>query len=219
LHLALIIDRVSEITVPIGIGLAVLVGVVTFAPDLRPDIFAFWRSRPISPSLWFWMKYLVGALAVLLTLYGPVVLLQCYFECRGRNQYFAPGFFACMPLLHLLAYSGAVCMICVVRQSTYAGILAFALPLAFMALCDSNTYQLHQPDWMSPWGVQDSLNQLQLDVAYDPAGRGIYNPSLFVFRYFPFVLFMASLIVPLTVLGWLGVRNDLGRMLRVTTER
>ena len=59
----------------IGAFVAVVVGVGAFAGELQPGISAFWRSRPIEPSAWFWTKFLTGAAALLLILEGPVVAM------------------------------------------------------------------------------------------------------------------------------------------------
>ncbi|HVX63935.1 MAG TPA: hypothetical protein VHC19_25150 [Pirellulales bacterium] len=113
-------------TLVVGTLVALIVGATSFAADLQPGLWTFWRSRPIQPALWFWPKYLAGAAAVLAFLDLPLAAL--YFIAAAGNWQieFPQGILACAPLLHLLAYSFAVCAICWVRRAIYAAILAFA---------------------------------------------------------------------------------------------
>lgn len=53
---------------------AIVVGSGLFSADLGAGLGAFWRSRPISPSLWFWTKFLVGLAAVVAVLDGVPIL-------------------------------------------------------------------------------------------------------------------------------------------------
>ena len=105
----------------IGCVLALLIGVGTFVSELQPDLHIFWRSRPISPSSWFWFKFIGGAIALVGLFDFPCILLTW----SGIVRTSSPGFAAVFPmLLHLLCYSIAVFMACIVRHSTYATVLA-----------------------------------------------------------------------------------------------
>ena len=55
---------------------ALSLGIASFAADLDPRINLFWRSRPISPSRWFWTKYAaaVAPLVVVFLLGGAAEL-------------------------------------------------------------------------------------------------------------------------------------------------
>ena len=52
---------VSVRDMPLGVVLSLVIGITSFSADLHPDVFAFWRSRPINPSVWFWTKFVSGA--------------------------------------------------------------------------------------------------------------------------------------------------------------
>lgn len=105
----------------VGCVLALLIGVGSFVSELQPDLHTFWRSRPISPSHWFWFKYTGGALALVGLFDLPCVLLTW----SGIAQTSSPGFAAVFPvLLHLLCYSFAVFAACSVRHSSYSTALA-----------------------------------------------------------------------------------------------
>lgn len=116
----------NDATVIVGTLVALVVGATSFAADLQPGMWTFWRSRPIPPALWFWPKYLAGAAAVLTFLDLPLAALYFIAAAGNWEIEFPQGILACAPLLHLLAYSFAVCAICWVRRAIYAAILAFA---------------------------------------------------------------------------------------------
>src|SRR5437764_546166 len=110
-----------------GIVLALLVGVGTFAPDLKPRVNTFWRSRPISASAWFWSKYMIGAGAMLLTIGLPALAATWWSSVREVPVEQLSGFFfmiASCGLLWLLMFAIAVATTCLVRHTLYASILA-----------------------------------------------------------------------------------------------
>ena len=49
---------------------ATVIGAGIFGAELQPGLADFWRSRPVSPSLWFWTKFTVGLIATLAVLDG-----------------------------------------------------------------------------------------------------------------------------------------------------
>ena len=105
----------------IGCVLALLIGVGTFVSELQPELHTFWRSRPISPSSWFWFKFIGGAIAMIGLFDVPCILLIW----SGFVQSSSPGFASLFPLLlHLLCYSIAVFMACILRHTTYATVFA-----------------------------------------------------------------------------------------------
>ena len=105
----------------IGCVLALLIGVGTFVSELQPELHTYWRSRPISPSSWFWFKFIGGAIAMIGLFDVPCILLIW----SGFVQSSSPGFASLFPLLlHLLCYSIAVFMACILRHTTYATVFA-----------------------------------------------------------------------------------------------
>lgn len=114
-------DAFDSMFPTVGCVLALLIGVGGFVSELQPDLHTFWRSRPISPSHWFWFKYTGGALALVGVYDLPCVLLTW----SGIAQTSSPGFAAVFPaLLHLMSYSFAVFAACSVRHSSYSTVLA-----------------------------------------------------------------------------------------------
>jgi ABC-type transport system involved in multi-copper enzyme maturation permease subunit len=102
-----------------GFALAVLIGVGSVGPELEPAVNTFWRSRPISASTWYWSKFALGLAAIVVTM-GPPTMAT--FPSNYGLEITQKGFFA-TPLLWLVAYSLAMTMTCLVRQSVQGGIL------------------------------------------------------------------------------------------------
>jgi hypothetical protein len=66
------------IAVLIAAVAALLVPIAVFVPDLDPRINTFWRSRPISPTCWFWATYgtaLVAMIATIALLAAPWLVM------------------------------------------------------------------------------------------------------------------------------------------------
>lgn len=123
-----IANRLSSGTFIVGVLWSAVVGAGIFASEFEPKLEQFWRSRPISPSAWFWIKFCVGLAAVLgvLDLVAILVGLQSF-----RQLSFA--YIACVPLLHALVYALAVVTICWLRRPVLAGTAAL-LGLYFIHL-------------------------------------------------------------------------------------
>jgi hypothetical protein len=182
-------------TVIVGTLVALVVGTVSFAADVQPGLWTFWRSRPIPPALWFWPKYFAGAAAVLAFLDLPLAALYLVATIGGWRISILEGILACAPLLHLLAYSFAVCAICWVRRAVYAGILAFAFVLAVV---------------VAPAG-RTSLEWLNADyVIVELNSTPIVDFADFAVAYLPFASFMLGLILAALLLAWRGAKHEQG---------
>jgi hypothetical protein len=145
----IILALFSGTAVTVGFLLALLIGVGTFAPDLEPRVNTFWRSRPISVSAWFWSKYLIGALAMLLTL-GLPALASAYWSHdhhlpSQQNKEFIYTAIS-WGLVWLLAFAVAVATTCVVRHTLYASILTVGIVLLYtIAVFWQNSTTGHPP--------------------------------------------------------------------------
>jgi ABC-type transport system involved in multi-copper enzyme maturation permease subunit len=200
-QLLMIAAIVAFFSVFFGVVVALVVGIGTFVAELQPDLLTFWRSRPISPTLWFWTKYVTGALAILLFLDGPTVVVALVAVACGTlggwasvTDPYVLAFLGCAPLLHLLAFSSAVCLICVVREAVYAGILTVGLLLvAFL------TPQLVPSlEWLGVTHVTDGLEHM-------PAGIGLVELARVLV---PFIGAMLGLSTVATLLAWQAVVRD-----------
>ncbi|HUY90066.1 MAG TPA: hypothetical protein VMV10_15120 [Pirellulales bacterium] len=182
-------------TVIVGTLVALVVGTVSFAADVQPGLWTFWRSRPIEPGLWFWPKYFAGAAAVLAFLDLPLAALYLVAAAAGWRISFPEGVLACAPLVHLLAYSAAVCAICWVRRAVYAGILAFAGVLGVL---------------MGPMGW-DSLQALNAGhVIGELNSAPIVDFADFAAAYLPFASVMLGLSIAAIFLAWRGAKSEQG---------
>lgn len=115
----------------LGSVLALIIGVGSFVHELEPKLHTFWRSRPISPSSWFWLKFSAG-FAVLVVLFDiPYVLLATFelipytFQAHLSRQGDASIVVTFFPvLLHLLVYCLSVLAACSIRHSIYSTVFA-----------------------------------------------------------------------------------------------
>ena len=124
-------DSFDSMYPTIGCVLALLIGVGTFVSALQPGLHTFWRSRPISPSSWFWFKFIGGAIALIGLFDVPCMLLAW----SGIVRTSSPGFAAIFPmLLHLMCYSIAVFFACTVRHSTYATVFAVGVIMSVILI-------------------------------------------------------------------------------------
>ncbi|HXT59283.1 MAG TPA: hypothetical protein VN699_11650, partial [Pirellulales bacterium] len=182
-------------TVIVGTLVALVVGTASFAADVQPGLWTFWRSRPIPPALWFWPKYFSGAAAVLAFLDLPLAALYLVAAVGNWSIAFPEGILACAPLLHLLAYSFAVCAICWVRRAVYAGILAFGFVAGVL---------------LAPEGWA-SLEKLNADYVIGELNSApIVDFADFAATYLPFASVMLGLTLAAMLLAWRGAKHEQG---------
>lgn len=107
-----------------GILWASVVGSSLYSAELGNGLGAFWRSTPIRPSLWFWSKFVVGLLAMLLVLDGIPVAVSWASPRESLITGMSWTYIACMPLLHVFLYSVAVLGTCWSRKPVFGGFVA-----------------------------------------------------------------------------------------------
>lgn len=142
-HLAQSAGAFAALTGMCAFLAAVVAGVGLFVEDLRPGVHTFWRSRPIWPSHWFWLKYTTG-LACLAAVFGSVMtigLLVAYAmteaDINFNHDFDLTGFLVVTTQYVLgvwVVYSGAACATCLVRQPIYAAILGVGFPTVLYGL-------------------------------------------------------------------------------------
>ncbi|MEK6258771.1 MAG: hypothetical protein AABP62_09125 [Planctomycetota bacterium] len=111
----------------VGLLWAAVVAVGIFSSELKPGLEHFWRSRPISPGVWFWTKFAVGLIAVLGALDGIPALLAWNSPHQRDAGRMGMVYLACMPLLHAQVYAVAVAAICRLRRPIPAAMIALLL--------------------------------------------------------------------------------------------
>jgi hypothetical protein len=107
------------------------VGIGVALNDVSSQINAFWRSRPIDGTLWYWIKFVTG-LAILLA----VLILPPFTVVKLSDldyyRYFWPAraSLAMMLILNPAIYAAAVMMTVLTRHAVYAAILGLGVVVA-----------------------------------------------------------------------------------------
>jgi ABC-type transport system involved in multi-copper enzyme maturation permease subunit len=172
----------------VGVMVATVAGVGVFLDEMKPGLYAFWRSRPINVDQWFAVKFLAGLLVTVATLAVPVLLLIAYLLV-APNRHPIPESLNLQDAarnvgLGLLAqcclYSVAVAAMILLRRPIHAAVAAFAIP--FLAAIP-----------------------ISMAAAYIARDRFGVNSDVF----------MAVVVVPLLtlaviVVAWLAVRKNWG---------
>ena len=118
----------------VGILWSAVVAVGIFSSELKPSLEQFWRSRPISPGTWFWMKFTVGLVAVVGSLDVIPIMLAVNVPDAPMTSDRRVGFLsflACMPLIHAFVYSVAVAAVCRMRRAIPAAMIALLVFYVF----------------------------------------------------------------------------------------
>ena len=102
----------------------VVVGSGLYSADLGSGLGTFWRTRPISPDLWFWTKFVVGLAAVVGLLDGVTMLVSWKAPRAEMTTLMSWAYVGCFPIIHALIYALAVLGTCWFRRPVIGGILA-----------------------------------------------------------------------------------------------
>jgi hypothetical protein len=189
-----------------------VIGSGIFAGELGPKLGQFWRSRPISTSAWYWVKFVSGLVAVLSVLDLVAILVSWnspHVEQGGRDE-MSRSYIACMPLLHALTYAIAVVGVCWLRRPVLAAFLSlfifFLLPFAFDAIPGAANFE--------PMHVYNELFSDEIPSPYQVlAGEGGPKQPIFdLARHgYPVVYGgIAAMIVIASVVGWFGALRSSG---------
>jgi hypothetical protein len=177
---------------------AIIVGVTMFAAELEPRLYTFWRSRPIDPSNWFRVKYVAGASIALLCFDLPGAWVGHSYNQVSRFEDVIP-YLICVPLLHLSVYSVAVMMVCLVRQTVYAGILSMSAMLLLVLL--PSLPSMHQTAWQ-PLNVSWMMSSLS------EAGSRAHPTSSILTSLLIYLTCHATVVVAATLAAWSSVKYD-----------
>ena len=132
---------------------AIVVGSGLYSADLSAGLGAFWRSRPISPNLWFWTKFAVGLAAVVGVLDGATILISWRSPRESMTTGMSWAYVGCLPIIHALMYALAVLGTCWFRRPVIGGILAIlGYALLFVAATTFST-----TNRLEPINVYDAL--------------------------------------------------------------
>ena len=123
---ATVLMNMPHYTWVVAILWAIVVGSSLYSAELSPGLGSFWRSRPISPGKWFWSKFAIGLLAVLIVLDGVTILLSWASPKDSMTTGMSWAYVGCMPIQHSLLYALAVLGTCWLRKPVIGGFLALA---------------------------------------------------------------------------------------------
>jgi hypothetical protein len=167
----------------IGMLWAVVVGSGLYSRDLDIKPGNFWRSRPISLAMWFWCKFVVGLLTVLVVLDGVTILISWTAPRVSMTSGMSWAYVGCFPMIHALMYSLSVLGTCAFRRPVIGGVLAVAVYFASTALITAFPSTLH----LEPIGIYNNLLAAERAATVDfsqhgyPLVYGMLTASLFVF--------------------------------------
>jgi len=129
----------------VGTLWAIVVGSGLYAAELAPGLGNFWRSRPISPSKWFWSKFVIGLIAVVTVLDGVTIMLSWASPRDSMTTGMSWAYVGCMPIDHSFLYALAVLGTCWLRKPVIGGFLALAgyaiLTVALEAFSATSTFE------------------------------------------------------------------------------
>jgi hypothetical protein len=207
-----VMGRLGATTWFVAILWGAVVGSGIFAGESGSKLGQFWRSRPISASAWYWVKFVTGLVAVLsaLDLVAILVGWNSPHSVPGGRDEMSWSYVACMPLLHALTYALAVLGVCWLRRPVLAAFMAlfifFLLPFAFDAIPGATNFE--------PMHVYNELFSDERPSPYQVlAGEGGPKQPIFdLTRHgYPFVYGgVAAIIVIASVVGWVGAVRSSG---------
>ena len=147
----------------VGMLWSVVVGSGLYSQDLDQKLGNFWRSRPISTAMWFWCKYVVGLVAVLVVLDGTTTLISWTAPRETLTSGMSWAYLGCFPVIHILMYSLAVLGTCIFRGAVIGGILAVVVFYTAIAVVTAFSSTMH----LEPINIYNDLLQSERDASID----------------------------------------------------
>lgn len=131
-------DDLLEMSIPVWMMIGALVSIVSgiglWLDDLRPELHSFWRSRPISPDLWFTVKFSSSAIITIATLALPSLLIfYAVAMLTGRPAFsmYASNDWSTPVVIGLLSQFGFFCvaaaLMATIRRPMVAALLTILL--------------------------------------------------------------------------------------------
>jgi len=174
---------VGGVSVYFGLLVTLVIAVGLFLKDFEPQLHTFWRSRPVDPDQYFWLKFVTG----LTVLTAAFAIPFCFYAITtGKPQHGLSELLPWTILIPLWLYCAAVMMTCLVRHAIYAAILSgAAMYLSFLLVVGASRA------WLL------ASRQIPLEAWNDPSSGEV----------------AASMIlgsIAFAIIAWLSVRNDWG---------
>jgi len=124
-------DMPEGIVLCLGGFFAIFTAVGILCPELKKGLFVFWRSKPVAIWKWILLKYTVGLFVILIVCIIPIImeLVLHHFASPNRRQDFVYTALNSHTFTIILIYSLSFLIGCLVRKTTHAAILSFAIML------------------------------------------------------------------------------------------
>jgi ABC-type transport system involved in multi-copper enzyme maturation permease subunit len=169
-----------------GVLTSLVIGVGVFLRDLETGVHTFWRSRPIEPSVWYWIKFVTGLAIVALAFLSPLLIAPWLASEHLLRQSDVPWIQMNSAATMLAAYAIAAATTCLLRSAVFATVLTMA-GLYIAAISPSLVVLAYR------WATSP------IRSAY-PFEEGEMQPLVII------GLLSAALLA--TIAGWLAVRNN-----------
>lgn len=132
----------------LGWAMGLLMGTAAFLSNVDPKLADFWRSRPVRTSSCFWVQYLSALIVFLAFVVLPFLLMVLIegpsTQLAGRSHSAAAlQYLSSVVVMHVLTFSIAVALICLVRRLVYAGFLSGILSMAIILYPTTLAPDLH----------------------------------------------------------------------------
>jgi hypothetical protein len=123
-------EAFSRVGVIMGVFVALVLGIGVCHLDMQPGISTFWRTRPINPDTWFFLKFFTGLVVLMASIYLPNAFLALAGAAPissgiATNQWM-------LPAIQIATFAAALAVYCLVRQPIYSAILT--IPLVYTGL-------------------------------------------------------------------------------------
>jgi hypothetical protein len=179
------LKKMAEMVIAVvGFMVTTTAGVGVFLNDLSPPLNSFWRSRPINPNHWYWLRFFTCSAVLVALLAFPLIFISHVTRIPIQSGEVTLNFYVTLCTL----FTCAVAMTCLIRRAIYAAVLSIGLAVTpFLAI------------WLV-WVVAASVGLI------DWPRRNIFdaistNAALAI---------LCSTSVTATLIGWLAVRYDWG---------
>jgi hypothetical protein len=121
------VGMVSAVGICIGFAITLIVGIGICFYDVNPQQNTFWRSRPINPDVWYWVKFFAGLLILVCTLFIPLLAVVKAFQPDPSKTPLTSDSVTALLLGQAALFAAAVTTTCLVRHAVYGAILSVPL--------------------------------------------------------------------------------------------
>jgi hypothetical protein len=182
-------DVYTKVALVVSFFIALVLGIGVCHADIEPQLNTFWRTRPINPDGWFWIKFATGLTLLLAATYLPNTTLAFLGVAKISADMTANPYL--LASAQIAIFASAVAITCLVRHAVYAAILT--IPVIYLGVVMI---------WVAMWaaahlGGQNDWAKNPLELTETQLAWGFLLTFFFS-----------------TLLAWLAMRNDWGRKSR-----